>query len=109
MMKRAVVLVVAATWVSVGAANAGVNCDQIAGKCDVWIPLSTSLTLNCDQVKKYLKTGRTPQDVADTMVIPVDDVKKCQGEAGAAAPAAAGTPGADKAGASAAPEGSKAH
>jgi len=88
MMKRAVVLVVAATWVSVGAANGGVNCDQ---------------------VKKYLKTGRTPQDVADTMVIPVDDVKKCQGEAGAAAPAAAGTPGADKAGASAAPEGSKAH
>ena len=88
MIKRAVVLVVAATWVSVGAANAGVNCDQ---------------------VKKYLKTGRTPQDVADTMVIPVDDVKKCQGEAGAAAPAAAGTPGAVKAGASAAPEGSKAH
>jgi hypothetical protein len=88
MMKRAVVLLFAATWVSVGVANAGVNCDQ---------------------VKKYLKTGRTPQDVADTMVIPLDDVKKCQGETGAAAPAAAGTPGADKAGTSAKPEGSKAH
>jgi hypothetical protein len=87
-MKRAVVLVVAATWLSMGAANAGVNCDQ---------------------VKKYLKTGRTPQDVADTMVVPIDEVKKCQGEAGAGAPAVAGTPGAGKAGGSAAPEGSKAH
>ena len=87
-MKRIIGFVVAGSCLSVSIAAAGVNCDQ---------------------VKKYLKTGRTPQDVADTMVIPVDDVKKCQGEAGAAAPAAAGTPGADKAGASAAPEGSKAH
>jgi hypothetical protein len=89
-MKRAIVLVLAATWSWVGAVDAGVNCDQ---------------------VKKYLKTGRTPQDVSDTMVVPIDEVKKCQGESGAAAPApgAAGTPSGGKAGASAAPEGSKAH
>jgi len=87
-MKRAVILVTVATWWFTGAANAGVNCEQ---------------------VKKYLKTGRTPQDVADTMVLPLDEVKKCQGEGGAAAPAAAGTPAGGKAGASAAPEGSKGH
>lgn len=34
--------------------------------------------INCNQVKKYLGTGRTAQDIADTMVIPVDEVKKCQ-------------------------------
>ena len=39
---------------------------------------------NCAQVNKYLQTGRTPQDVADTMVISVDDVKKCQAESGKA-------------------------
>ena len=64
--------------------------------------------VNCEQVKKYLKTGRTPQDVADTMVISVDEVKKCQnepdkaGSGGAAGGSATG-------GTTAAPEGSKGH
>ena len=34
--------------------------------------------VNCAQVKKYLDVGRTAQDVSDTMVVPLDEVKKCQ-------------------------------
>jgi hypothetical protein len=34
--------------------------------------------VNCDQVRRYLQTGRSAQDVADTMIISVDEVKKCQ-------------------------------
>ncbi len=44
--------------------------------------------VNCKQVNKYLQTGRSVSDVAETMVIGEDDVKKCQ-EAAAAAPAGA--------------------
>ncbi len=49
---------------------------------------------NCNQVNKYLGTGRTPEDVADTMVVSLEDVKKCQQEAakGGAAPGAAAAP-----------------
>jgi hypothetical protein len=66
--------------------------------------------VNCEQVKKYLKTGRTPQDVADTMVISIDDVKKCQGESTGAAQDAGKMPSGEKAaGSTAAPEGSKSH
>lgn len=36
---------------------------------------------NCAQVNKYLATGRSVQDVAETMVLSEDDVKKCQAEA----------------------------
>jgi hypothetical protein len=45
--------------------------------------------VNCTQVNKYLQTGRSVKDVAETMVISEDDVKKCQAEApqGGAAPA----------------------
>jgi hypothetical protein len=39
--------------------------------------------VNCKQVKKYLDTGRSVKDVAETMVIDEDEVKKCQ-EQGAA-------------------------
>ncbi|MGH7899070.1 MAG: hypothetical protein ACREQQ_14035 [Candidatus Binatia bacterium] len=45
--------------------------------------------VNCKQVMKNLQTGRTPQDVADTMVISADDVKKCQEAEKSAAPGAA--------------------
>lgn len=34
--------------------------------------------VNCDQVRRYLSTGRSAEDVADTMIISIDDVKKCQ-------------------------------
>ena len=37
--------------------------------------------VNCKQVRKYLDTGRSAKDVAETMVISEDDVKKCQEEA----------------------------
>ncbi len=51
--------------------------------------------INCNQVKKYLNTGRTAQDVAETMVISIDEVKKCQeGGDAAAAPAAPAATGA---------------
>ena len=38
--------------------------------------------VNCKQVNKYLQTGRSVKDVAETMVIEESDVKKCQEEAG---------------------------
>jgi len=66
--------------------------------------------VNCEQVKKYLKTGRTPQDIADTMVIPVDEVKKCQNEADTkGSTGTADKSGTTGGGTTAAPEGSKAH
>jgi len=34
--------------------------------------------VNCKQVNKYLQTGRSVKDVAETMVIDEADVKKCQ-------------------------------
>lgn len=45
--------------------------------------------VNCKQVKKYLGTGRTAQDVADTVVISIEDVKKCQAGGDAAGKSAA--------------------
>ena len=38
--------------------------------------------VNCKQVNKYLGTGRSVKDVAETMVISESDVKKCQDQAG---------------------------
>ena len=38
-------------------------------------------TVNCKQVNKYLGTGRSVSDVAQTMVIDEADVKKCQEQA----------------------------
>jgi hypothetical protein len=59
--------------------------------------------VNCKQVKKYLDTGRSVQDVAETMVISEADVKNCQdklnaeaaqkGDAGAKKDDAASAPG----------------
>lgn len=37
-----------------------------------------AVAVNCDQVRRYLSTGRSAEDVADTMIISIDDVKKCQ-------------------------------
>ena len=39
--------------------------------------------VNCKQVNKYLQTGRSVQDVAETMVVDPKEVKKCQDEAAA--------------------------
>jgi hypothetical protein len=57
--------------------------------------------VNCKQVNKYLQTGRSVKDVAETMVIEESDVKKCQDEAGkegAAGGAAGGAKEGDKGG-----------
>lgn len=51
--------------------------------------------VNCKQVLRYLKTGRTPSEVAETMVISESDVKRCQEEA-AAAEGSGGTGGEEK-------------
>ena len=59
-------------------------------------------TVNCKQVRKYLDTGRSVKDVAETMVISEDDVKKCTedtgGDAakGAEKPADKGAPAGDQ-------------
>ena len=37
--------------------------------------------VNCKQVNKYLSTGRSVEDVAQTMVIDEKEVKKCQEQA----------------------------
>ncbi|MGH7860369.1 MAG: hypothetical protein ACREQY_23825 [Candidatus Binatia bacterium] len=42
---------------------------------------TASAQVNCAQVNRYLQTGRTVQDVSETMVIPEEQVKKCQEEA----------------------------
>ena len=56
--------------------------------------LGTAGAVNCKQVNKYLDTGRSVSDIAETMVISEDDVKKCQEEKAAqpaATPPAGGT------------------
>ena len=65
-----------------------------------WIALATTVgwlgagatafaEVNCKQVNRYLETGRSVQDVSETMVIPEEEVRKCQEEAAGEAPAAA--------------------
>ena len=46
--------------------------------------------VNCKQVNKYLQTGRTVKDVAETMVVSESDVKKCQDQAGSEGKAGGG-------------------
>jgi hypothetical protein len=41
------------------------------------ISAGAAQAVNCDQVKRYLSTGRTVEQIADTMIVPVDEVKKC--------------------------------
>ena len=50
--------------------------------------------VNCKQVNKYLQTGRSVKDVAETMVIDESDVKKCQEQA--ASEGAGGAQGGEK-------------
>jgi cytochrome c556 len=42
--------------------------------------------VNCKQVNKYLQTGRSVKDVAETMVIGESDVEKCKAQAAATDP-----------------------
>jgi len=40
--------------------------------------VGTAAEVNCKQVNKYLQTGRSVKDVAETMVISESDVEKCK-------------------------------
>lgn len=44
--------------------------------------VTASAGVNCEQVRRYLKTGRSPEEIAETMVIDVNEVKKCQEQSG---------------------------
>jgi hypothetical protein len=35
--------------------------------------------VNCEQVRRYAATGRSPDDIAESMIVDVDEVKKCLG------------------------------
>jgi hypothetical protein len=48
--------------------------------------------VNCDQVRRYLKTGRSAEEISENMVIDLKEVKKCQ-ETGDSQPDATPTPG----------------
>jgi hypothetical protein len=52
----------------------------------------TASAVNCEQVRRYLKTGRSPQEIAETMVIDVSEVKKCQEQGEKEAAPSAPTP-----------------
>ena len=58
----------------------------------------SAAVVNCKQVNKYLSTGRSVQDVAETMVIGEDEVKKCQEEAATQGQAGGAAKAPDKAG-----------
>ena len=47
--------------------------------------------VNCKQVNKYLQTGRSVKDVAETMVIEESEVKKCQEQAASEGTAGGGS------------------
>lgn len=44
---------------------------------------SVSAVVNCEQVRRYLATGRSAEDIAENMVIDISEVKKCQQEGAA--------------------------
>ena len=37
--------------------------------------------VNCAQVNKMLKTGRTPEELSETMVVDVSEIEKCKEQA----------------------------
>ena len=37
----------------------------------------TASAINCEQARRYAATGRKAEDIADTMVADVNEVKKC--------------------------------
>src|SRR5262245_49454545 len=46
------------------------------------VTVAGAAEVNCKQVNKYLQTGRSVKDVAETMVISESDVEKCKAEGG---------------------------
>jgi hypothetical protein len=37
---------------------------------------------NCNQVRRYAQTGRSAEDISETMIIPLEEVEKCLKGAG---------------------------
>jgi len=58
-----------------------VSLGCVVAFCAALLLPSAVLAVNCAQVLRYLQAGRTADEVANTMIISVDDVKKCQQEA----------------------------
>ena len=58
-----------------------VSLGCVVAFCAALLLPSTVFAVNCAQVLRYLQAGRTADEVANTMIISVDDVKKCQQEA----------------------------
>jgi hypothetical protein len=56
--------------------------------CTLVLAAAEAKAINCEQVRKYLATGRTPEQIAESMVVDVSDVKKCQEAAPAGTPKA---------------------
>jgi len=54
---------------------------------------ATGFAINCEQARKYASTGRSAEDIADTMIADVGEVKKCLAEKGGAAPPGDGAAG----------------
>lgn len=47
--------------------------------------------VNCNQVRRYAETGRSAQDISETMIVPLEEVQKClksEGQQAAPTPAA---------------------
>ena len=63
--------------------------------CTMVLAINSAGAVNCEQVRRYLATGRSAEDIAENMVIDVNEVKKCQQEG--AAKQAPATPAAPKA------------
>jgi len=57
-MKRTALILTVAVFVTAGAA-------PVLGE------------INCNQVRRYAQTGRSAEDISETMIIPLDQVKKC--------------------------------
>ena len=54
--------------------------------CAIVLAAREASAVNCEQVRKYLATGRTADQIAESMIIDVEEVKKCQEAAPAQAP-----------------------
>jgi len=53
----------------------------------------TSAAVNCEQVRRYAKTGRSVDDIAESMIVDKSEVKKClEGGEKDAAPTPAAAP-----------------
>jgi hypothetical protein len=59
----------------------------IAAGCTVLLASSAAPAINCDQVRRYLATCRTVESIAETMIVDVEEVKKCGKPEGEGAPA----------------------